>query len=90
MKKAVICFFVFVITGLSSAFLGVSGDMTFVIGAICALLYLVFSRKTDNSTKERGSAYSSNSRSSIAKEIDDKIILLQGYCYHIFYCGQKE
>ena len=64
MKKAVICFFVFVITGLSSAFLGVSGDMTFVIGTISALLYLVFSRKKKDSNRGRNSSSSYSSSSS--------------------------
>ena len=48
MKKFVICFFVFVITGIASAFIGVPGDATFIVGAICAILYLVFSRKKGN------------------------------------------
>ena len=61
MKKAVICFFVFVFTGLASAFLGVPGDGTFIVGAICAILYLVFSRKKGNN--KSNSSYSS-SRSS--------------------------
>ena len=64
MKKAVVCFFVFVITGLSSAFLGVSGDMTFAIGAISALLYLVFSRKKKDSNRGRNSSSSYSSSSS--------------------------
>lgn len=48
MKKILICFLVFVITGIGSAILGVPGDSTFVVGGICAVLYLVFSRKKKN------------------------------------------
>lgn len=73
MKKAVICFFVFVITGLASAFLGVSGDATFVVGGICAILYLIFSRKKRNSNRGRKSASSfksSSHRNGLSKSID--------------------
>jgi purine-cytosine permease-like protein len=48
MKKFFVCFFIFVITGIGSAFLSVPGDVTFVVGGICAVLYLVFSRKKNN------------------------------------------
>lgn len=61
MKKFVICFFVFVITGIASAFIGVPGDATFIVGAICAILYLVFSRKKGN--KKSSNSYSSSKSS---------------------------
>ena len=48
MKKFFVCLFVFIITGIGSAILGVPGDATFVVGGICAVLYLVFSRKKKN------------------------------------------
>lgn len=48
MKKIFICFIVFVVTGIASAFVGVPGEITFVIGGICTLLYLLFSRKKKN------------------------------------------
>lgn len=48
MKKLFVCFLVFVITGIGSGFLGVPGDATFVVGGICAVLYLVCSRKKKN------------------------------------------
>ena len=63
MKKFLICFFIFVITGIGSAFLGVPGDATFVVGGVCAVLYLIFSRKKGKSTDKR-TTYSSNSSSS--------------------------
>lgn len=59
MKKFLICFFIFVITGIGSAFLGVPGDATFVVGGVCAVLYLIFSRKKGKSTDKR-TTYSSN------------------------------
>ena len=62
MKKFLICFFIFVITGIGSAFLGVPGDATFIIGGICAVLYLVFSREKRNNNTS--SSYSSSSSSS--------------------------
>ena len=63
MKKFLICFFIFVITGIGSAFLGVPGDATFVVGGVCAVLYLIFARKKVKSTDKR-TTYSSNSTSS--------------------------
>lgn len=45
MKRLIFCIVVFVITGIGSAFIGVPGDVTFVVGGICALLYLIFSGK---------------------------------------------
>lgn len=45
MKKLFVCFVIFVITGIVSAFLGAPGEMTFVVGGVCALLYLLCSRK---------------------------------------------
>ena len=50
MKKFLICLFIFIVTGIGSAFLGVPGDATFVVGGVCALLYLIFSRKKGKST----------------------------------------
>ena len=61
MKKFFVCFVIFIITGIGSAFLGVQGGATFVVGGICALLYLVFSHKNGN--KKSSNSYSS-SRSS--------------------------
>ena len=61
MKKFFVCFVIFIITGIGSAFLGVPGGATFVVGGICALLYLVFSHKKRN--KKSGNSYPS-SRSS--------------------------
>ena len=61
MKKFFVCFFIFVITGIGSAFLGVPGDVTFVVGGICAVLYLVFSRKKRNN--KSSSSYSSSKSS---------------------------
>ena len=48
MKKLFVCFVIFIITGIGSAFLGVPGDATFVVGGICAVLYLVCSSKKKN------------------------------------------
>lgn len=57
MKKFLICLFVFIVTGIGSAFLGVPGDATFVVGGVCALLYLIFSRKKGkSSSSSRGTA----------------------------------
>ena len=56
MKKFFICFVVFLVTGLTAAFLGVSGDATFVIGGICVFLYLIFSRKNKNSNRGKKTA----------------------------------
>lgn len=64
MKKFFICLVVFVITAIGSALLGVPGNATFVVGGICALLYLIFSRKKRNSKKGRNIAYSSKTSSS--------------------------
>ncbi len=63
MKRIFICFIVFVITGIGSAFLGVPGNATFVVGGVCALLYLIFSRKKkdSNSGRKSSSSYSSSS-----------------------------
>lgn len=63
MKKIFICFIVFVVTGIGSAFLGLPDDATFVIGGLCALLYLIFSRKKKNSNKGRKAAKTSKSSS---------------------------
>lgn len=65
MKKIFICFIVFVVTGIGSAFLGVPGDATFVVGGVCALLYLIFSRKKKDSTRGRKSSSSSSSSSHV-------------------------
>ena len=52
MKKLFICFIIFVITGIGSAALGVPGDGTFIVGGICALLYLFFSGKKKKMSKD--------------------------------------
>ena len=83
MKKFLICFFIFVITGIGSAFLGVPGDATFIIGGICAVLYLVFSREKRNNkssssySSSRSSGYSTKKYSS--KEVAK--ILANGQLY---------
>lgn len=59
MKKFLVCFLIFFITGVGSNFLGVPGDATFVVGGICAVLYLVFSRKKKNSSSSSSSSSSS-------------------------------
>ena len=70
MKKFFVCFVIFIITGIGSAFLGVPGGATFVVGGICALLYLVFphkkgSKKSSNSySSSRSSGYSTKKYSS--------------------------
>ena len=56
MKKILICFIVFVVTGLGSAFLGVPGDATFIVGGVCAFLYLILSRKKGRSSSKKTSA----------------------------------
>ena len=63
MKKFLICFVIFVITGIASAFHGVPGYATFVVGGICALLYFLYSRKKMNSTNKIETGYSSKSSS---------------------------
>lgn len=63
MKRIFICFIFFVITGIGSAFLGVPGNATFVVGGVCALLYLICSRKKSNKNTSSSSS-SSNSYSS--------------------------
>ncbi len=69
MKKILICFFVFLITGLTSAFLGVPGEATFVVGGICALLYLILSRKKKKSSSHQKASRSSVSSSSSSKNL---------------------
>lgn len=70
MKKLFVCFVIFIITGIGSSILGVPGDATFVVGGICAVLYLVFSRKKRNNkssssyTSSRSSGYSTKKYSS--------------------------
>lgn len=64
MKKFFICFIIFVVTGLASAFVGAPGEATFVIGGICALLYLIFSRKKRHSSSQKSSQKTSTSYSS--------------------------
>ena len=51
MKKFFICFLIFFITGIGSAFLGLPGDATFIVGGICAFLYLIFSGKKKQRSK---------------------------------------
>lgn len=67
MKKFLICLFIFIITGIGSAFLGVPGNATYVVGGVCAFLYLIFSRKNSKSTTSRGSTV--NSRRSLSSSI---------------------
>ena len=64
MKKFLICLFIFIVTGLGSAFLGVPGSATFAVSGICALLYLILSRKKGKSTTSRGATVNSSSSSS--------------------------
>lgn len=63
MKKFFICFFIFLGTGLGSAFLGVPGDLTFVVGGVCALLYLILSRKKGKSKSPKTSVSPSRASS---------------------------
>ena len=53
MKRILIAFIIFFVTGIGSAFLGVSGDATFIIGGICAFIYLIFFSKKKNSSNTR-------------------------------------
>lgn len=64
MKKLFIGFIIFIITGLASAFLGVPGEATFVVGGICALLYFIFFRKKGHSSSQKSSLKTSTSFSS--------------------------
>ena len=56
MKKFLICWLIFIVTGIGSAFLGVPGEATFVVGGVCVVLYLIFSRKKDKSTSTSSSS----------------------------------
>ena len=53
MKKFIVCVVIFFVAGVAAAFIGVSGGMTFVIGGICVLLYLILSRKKGSSSNEK-------------------------------------
>ena len=65
MKKVFVSFFIFIATGLGSALLGAPGDATFVIGIICAVLYLIFSRKKKSKgNSSSGTSYAGPTRSS--------------------------